>query len=104
MVAGPASCLSRGLVHVPPVYTVCHVHIVLLFDDIQGHFETSHALAVISTAMGLFVRQVTTLTLKNLLIAFVRRWFSTTIRAFILPLVFTGFLCVALALLVLDSD
>ena len=45
--------------------------------------------------MGLLVRQVTTLTVKNLLIAFVRRWFSTTIRAFLLPLIFTGFLSYA---------
>lgn len=45
-------------------------------------------------AMALFVRQVITLTLKNLLLAFIRRWFSTTIRAFLLPAIFVGFLCV----------
>ena len=44
--------------------------------------------------MAIFVRQVTTLTLKNLLVAFIRRWFTTTLRAFILPVVFVGFLCV----------
>jgi ATP-binding cassette subfamily A (ABC1) protein 3 len=42
--------------------------------------------------MALFVRQVTTLTLKNIFIAFIRHWFSTTIRAFLLPVVFVGFL------------
>ncbi|KAK5328547.1 hypothetical protein LTR93_002332 [Exophiala xenobiotica] len=45
--------------------------------------------------MALFVRQVWTLTLKNLLIAFVRRWFTTTIRAFLLPCIFVGFLSYA---------
>ncbi|KIW92595.1 uncharacterized protein Z519_06442 [Cladophialophora bantiana CBS 173.52] len=45
--------------------------------------------------MALFVRQVLTLTLKNLLVAFVRRWFSTTIRAFLLPCIFVGFLSYA---------
>ncbi|KIW29258.1 uncharacterized protein PV07_05083 [Cladophialophora immunda] len=45
--------------------------------------------------MALFVRQVVTLTLKNLLVAFVRRWFSTTIRAFLLPCIFVGFLSYA---------
>ena len=53
--------------------------------------------------MALFVRQVTTLTLKNLLVAFIRRSFSTTLRAFILPVVFVGFLCVKLTPLILDS-
>jgi hypothetical protein len=33
--------------------------------------------------MAIFVRQVLTLTLKNLLVAFVRRIFSTTLRAFL---------------------
>jgi hypothetical protein len=47
--------------------------------------------------MALFVRQVTTLTLKNLLIAFIRHWFSTTIRAFLLPCVFIAFLYVHFA-------
>ncbi|OCT45806.1 ABC transporter domain containing protein [Cladophialophora carrionii] len=45
--------------------------------------------------MALFVRQVLTLTLKNLLVAFIRRWFSTTLRAFFLPVVFVGFLSYA---------
>ncbi|OAP64689.1 hypothetical protein AYL99_00661 [Fonsecaea erecta] len=45
--------------------------------------------------MALFVRQVITLTLKNLLVAFVRHPFSTTIRAFILPCIFVGFLSYA---------
>ncbi|EXJ69985.1 ATPase [Cladophialophora psammophila CBS 110553] len=45
--------------------------------------------------MALFLRQVLTLTLKNLLVAFVRRWFSTTIRAFLLPCIFVGFLSYA---------
>ena len=48
----------------------------------------------VSPKMALFVRQVWTLILKNLLIAFVRRWFTTTIRAFLLPCIFVGFLCV----------
>ncbi|KIX09318.1 uncharacterized protein Z518_00397 [Rhinocladiella mackenziei CBS 650.93] len=45
--------------------------------------------------MALLVRQVTTLILKNLLAAFVRRWFSTTFRAFLLPCIFVGFLSYA---------
>ncbi len=46
--------------------------------------------------MALFVRQVKTLTVKNLVIALIRHWFSTTIRAFILPCIFVGFLYVIL--------
>ncbi|KAK5046506.1 hypothetical protein LTR84_008309 [Exophiala bonariae] len=45
--------------------------------------------------MALFARQVTTLTLKNIYIAFIRHWFSTTIRAFLLPVIFVGFLSYA---------
>lgn len=45
--------------------------------------------------MALFVRQVTTLTWKNIYIAFIRHGFSTTIRAFLLPVVFVGFLSYA---------
>ncbi|KAI1622059.1 ABC transporter [Exophiala viscosa] len=45
--------------------------------------------------MTIFMRQIITLTLKNLLVAFVRRWFSTTIRAFLLPCIFIGFLSYA---------
>ncbi|KAI9878284.1 MAG: hypothetical protein M1830_001384 [Pleopsidium flavum] len=41
------------------------------------------------------LRQTGTLTLKSLLIAFVRHAFSTTIRAFLLPLVLVGFLAYA---------
>ena len=35
-----------------------------------------------------FARQSWTLTLKNLLIVFVRHWFATTFRALVLPIVF----------------
>ncbi|KEF63673.1 ATPase [Exophiala aquamarina CBS 119918] len=45
--------------------------------------------------MALFVRQVITLTLKNILITFLRHWFSTTLRAFLLPVIFVGFLSYA---------
>jgi ATP-binding cassette, subfamily A (ABC1), member 3 len=45
--------------------------------------------------MALFARQVWTLVLKNLLAHYVRRWFTTSIRAFLLPLVFIGFLSYA---------
>ena len=45
--------------------------------------------------MALFVRQVWTLTVKNILIALVRHWFSTPIRAFLLPVIFVGFLAYA---------
>ncbi|EXJ91967.1 ATPase [Capronia epimyces CBS 606.96] len=45
--------------------------------------------------MSLFTRQILTLTLKNLLVAFVRRWFTTTVRAFLLPCIFVGFLSYA---------
>ncbi|EXJ93852.1 hypothetical protein A1O1_02245 [Capronia coronata CBS 617.96] len=45
--------------------------------------------------MALFARQIWTLTLKNLLVAFVRRWFTITIRAFLLPCIFVGFLSYA---------
>ncbi|KAL6251834.1 hypothetical protein RBB50_002044 [Rhinocladiella similis] len=44
---------------------------------------------------SLFLRQIWTLTLKNLLVAFVRRWLTTTIRAFLLPCIFVGFLSYA---------
>lgn len=37
-----------------------------------------------------FARQTWTLTVKNLLIVFVRHWFSTTFRALVLPIVFVG--------------
>ena len=43
----------------------------------------------------LFLRQIWTLVLKNLLVALVRRPFSTPFRAFILPCVFIGFLSYA---------
>ena len=53
--------------------------------------------------MALFARQVVTLILKNLVASFLRRWFSTTIRAFILPVVFVGFLCVEFRSLIIAS-
>jgi hypothetical protein len=37
-----------------------------------------------------FVRQTWTLTKKNLRIAVVRNWFSTFLRAFLLPIVFVN--------------
>jgi len=42
--------------------------------------------------MGLFSRQIAILTVKNLLLALVRHWFSTLFRAFLLPCIFAGFL------------
>ncbi|ERF69960.1 hypothetical protein EPUS_08771 [Endocarpon pusillum Z07020] len=42
-------------------------------------------------AMG-FIRQTWTLTVKNLLIVFVRRWFSTILRALVLPVAFMFFI------------
>ncbi|RMZ84070.1 hypothetical protein DV737_g1395, partial [Chaetothyriales sp. CBS 132003] len=45
--------------------------------------------------MRLFLRQIWTLTVKNLLIVLVRHWFSTPLRAFLLPCVFVGFLSYA---------
>ncbi|KAK2743758.1 hypothetical protein FQN57_004695 [Myotisia sp. PD_48] len=42
-----------------------------------------------------FFRQVWSLTEKNLLIAFVRTWISTPLRAFLLPVVFVAFLSFA---------
>jgi ATP-binding cassette subfamily A (ABC1) protein 3 len=45
--------------------------------------------------MPLFPRQIWTLTVKNLLVALVRHWFSTPIRAFLLPVVFIAFLAYA---------
>ncbi|KAG9768783.1 putative ABC transporter, partial [Aureobasidium melanogenum] len=45
--------------------------------------------------MALFARQILTLILKNLLVVFVRHPLSTTIRAFVLPVVFVGFLSYA---------
>lgn len=42
-----------------------------------------------------FARQTWTLTIKNLMIVFVRHWFSTTIRAVILPIVFMFFISYA---------
>lgn len=40
----------------------------------------------------IFFRQVWTLIVKNLLITFVRPSFTTTIRAFVLPVVFVAFM------------
>ena len=45
--------------------------------------------------MALFLRQIWTLVVKNLLISLFRRWFSTPFRAFILPCIFVGFLSYA---------
>ncbi|KAJ9663808.1 hypothetical protein H2198_000568 [Neophaeococcomyces mojaviensis] len=45
--------------------------------------------------MVLMLRQVWALTVKNLLIAFVRHWASTPFRAFFLPVIFIGFLSYA---------
>jgi ATP-binding cassette, subfamily A (ABC1), member 3 len=45
--------------------------------------------------MALFPRQIWTLTVKNLLVALVRHWFSTPVRAFLLPCIFIGFLSYA---------
>ncbi|RMZ89888.1 hypothetical protein DV736_g2866, partial [Chaetothyriales sp. CBS 134916] len=45
--------------------------------------------------MRLFLRQIRTLTVKNLLIVLVRHWFSTPLRAFLLPCIFVGFLSYA---------
>ena len=45
--------------------------------------------------MALFIRQIWTLIVKNLLIALFRRWFSTPFRAFLLPCIFVGFLSYA---------
>jgi ATP-binding cassette, subfamily A (ABC1), member 3 len=42
--------------------------------------------------MALLPRQIAALTVKNLLIALVRHWFSTPFRAFLLPVVFIAFL------------
>ncbi|KMU83259.1 ATP-binding cassette sub-family A member 7 [Coccidioides immitis H538.4] len=43
----------------------------------------------------IFLRQVWTLFLKNILITLVRPWFTTSIRAFILPVIFVAFLSYA---------
>lgn len=45
--------------------------------------------------MALFPRQIWTLTVKNLLVALARHWFSTPVRAFLLPCIFIGFLSYA---------
>ncbi|KAL9084276.1 MAG: hypothetical protein Q9159_005321 [Coniocarpon cinnabarinum] len=42
-----------------------------------------------------FARQTWTLTLKNLLIVFIRHWFATTFRALVLPIVFMFFISYA---------
>ncbi|RMD40944.1 hypothetical protein DV735_g4216, partial [Chaetothyriales sp. CBS 134920] len=44
--------------------------------------------------MRLFLRQIWTLTAKNLLLVLVRHWFSTPLRAFVLPCIFVAFLSV----------
>ncbi|EER27748.1 ABC transporter domain containing protein [Coccidioides posadasii C735 delta SOWgp] len=43
----------------------------------------------------IFLRQVWTLFLKNILITLVRPWFTTSIRAFLLPVIFVAFLSYA---------
>ncbi|KIV93068.1 hypothetical protein PV10_04313 [Exophiala mesophila] len=53
--------------------------------------------------MILFFRQVWSLTLKNLLIFFIRHSFSTTLRAFILPCIYVGFLSYARYLFISPS-
>lgn len=45
--------------------------------------------------MGLFARQIWTLSVKNLLVALVRHPFSTPLRAFLLPIIFAAFLAYA---------
>ena len=45
--------------------------------------------------MVLVVRQIWALTIKNLLIALTRHWASTPFRAFLLPVIFVGFLSYA---------
>lgn len=45
--------------------------------------------------MAFFLRQIWTLTVKNLLVALVRHPFSTPFRAFLLPCIFVGFLAFA---------
>lgn len=59
-----------------------------------SHYDVSSDItpSLFSMAMALFLRQIVTLTNKNLLIALVRHWFSTPFRAFLLPCVFIGFL------------
>jgi ATP-binding cassette, subfamily A (ABC1), member 3 len=42
--------------------------------------------------LPLVPRQIAALTVKNLLIAFVRHWLSTPFRAFILPVFFIAFM------------
>ena len=46
--------------------------------------------------MKLFLRQVWTLTVKNLLVVLVRPLFTTLIRALVLPVVFIAFMFVAM--------
>lgn len=44
--------------------------------------------------MKLFLRQVWTLTVKNLLVVLVRPLFTTVMRALVLPVIFVAFMCV----------
>ncbi|KPI36704.1 ABC transporter A family member 2 [Cyphellophora attinorum] len=53
--------------------------------------------------MAFFLRQIWTLTVKNLLIALVRHPFSTPFRAFLLPCIFVGFLAYARSLFIPPS-
>lgn len=42
--------------------------------------------------LNLFLRQIWTLTVKNLLVVFVRPSFTTTLRALVLPVIFVAFM------------
>lgn len=52
--------------------------------------------------MKLFLRQVWTLTVKNLLVVLVRPLFTTVIRALVLPVVFIAFMFVAVLSIILS--
>lgn len=54
--------------------------------------------------MSLLLRQIWTLTVKNLLITLVRPRVTTVLRAFILPVVFIVFMSASQSVLVLSLD
>jgi hypothetical protein len=53
--------------------------------------------------MALFLRQIYTLIVKNIVIALLRRGFTTPVRAFLLPCIFVGFLSYARYLFIAPS-
>ncbi|PKX97213.1 putative ABC transporter [Aspergillus novofumigatus IBT 16806] len=54
--------------------------------------------------LNLFLRQIWTLTVKNLLVVFVRPSFTTTLRALVLPVIFVAFISYAKNLFIPPSE